>query len=106
MNSIKLYKKSDLNVQTYGSGKKKKFIIYTDFEETDRGPVWNTRVYPDIQGNKKNAIKQSLDWLNRENIPEPWVVRNSPRKISLTYYGMESTDRYFETDSRGEKFDF
>ena len=80
------YKASDLNVHIYGRGRKKLFIMYTDYTyENGVGPRWHTRVYPDVRGNKANAIREAIKWLNENEIGEPWVVRNSPKKISLGY---------------------
>lgn len=82
----KIYKKSDLDVHTYGHGRNKNFVIYTDYDYIlGEGQSWSTRVYPDIEGNKEKAIKQALEWLNAGDVGEPWIIRNSRKKISLTY---------------------
>lgn len=82
----KKYKKSDLDIHSYGKGHGKLFIMYTDFEYIEgKGPGWSTRVYPDITGNKAKATKQALDWLNGNEVGRPYVVRNSRKKISITY---------------------
>ena len=84
----KQYKASDLNVHEYGRGHKKLFIMYTDYNyDPVYGPRHSTRVYPDVQGNKANAIKEALDWLNNteRGVGEPWVIRNSPKKIQIVY---------------------
>lgn len=81
----KQYKKSDLTVIDYGSGRKKLFIIYTDYEHNDYGGRYFTRVYPDVRGNKTNAIKEALTWLNVKDVGEPWVVRNKESKIFIQY---------------------
>ncbi len=82
----KKYRKSDLDVHIYGHGRDKLFIMYTDYDYIQgEGPGWSTRVYPDIRGNKTNAVRQALAWLNDGSVGEPWIVRNSRKKISLTY---------------------
>lgn len=82
----KKYKADDLNIHTYGSGHDKVFIMYTDFEQIEgQGPRWYTRAYPDIRGNKAKATKQALKWLNEDTIGEPYIVRNSPKKILIQY---------------------
>ena len=80
------YKKSDVVVIAYGSGRNKRFIIYTDYEElpNTRGP-WHTRVYPDVRGNQMKAVLEALEWLNEGTIGEPWIYRNSPSKFFLSY---------------------
>lgn len=80
----KKYKVSELQVMTYGSGRKKRFIIYTDYKETPDGP-WHTRVYPDTRGNMRVAVGEALLWLNVGEIGEPWVVRNKPSKYFISY---------------------
>ena len=82
----KKYKKSDLTALAYGSGHNKRFIIYTDYKElpNTRGP-WHTRVYPDVRGNQAKAIAEALDWLNNEEIGEPWIYRNNPSKFFIAY---------------------
>ena len=80
----KKYKKTNLEVHTYGTGRNKKFIIYTDYEPTDNGP-WHTRIYPDIRGNTAKAVLQAIDWLNDESVGEPWIVRNKPSKFFISY---------------------
>lgn len=82
---VKQYKKSDLTVIDYGSGRKKLFIIYTDYEHNDYGGRYFTRVYPDVRGNKSEALKQAIDWLNKNIVGEPWVVRNKESKIFISY---------------------
>lgn len=84
----KKYKASDLNVHEYGTGHRKLFVMYTDYKEDEDGsPRWYTRVYPDVRGNKANATKEALDWLNNteRGVGEPWVMRNSPKKIQIAY---------------------
>ena len=82
----RLYVKNELTVETYGRGHDKVFIVYTDYtHDSETGPRWHTRVYPDIKGNKAKATQQALKWLNEGNVGEPWVVRNSPSKIFLSY---------------------
>lgn len=81
----KKYKKSDLDVHTYGSGRKKLFIVYTDYEHNDYGGKYHTRVYPDIRGNKTEATKQALEWLNGNEVGEPWVVKGKASKIFISY---------------------
>lgn len=81
----KQYKKSELTVIDYGSGRKKLFIIYTDYKHNDFGGRYSTRVYPDVRGNKAEATKQALDWLNKNIVGEPWVVRNKESKIFISY---------------------
>ena len=83
----KKYKKSDLQVLTYGKGRSKLFIVYTDYEElpNSNGP-WNTRVYPDVRGNKADAIAEALHWLNDDcGVGAPWVVKNKPSKLFVAY---------------------
>lgn len=80
----KKYKKSDITVLEYGRGRNKKFILYTDYEETPNGP-WHTRIYPDITGNKIKAVLQALTWLNDKEVGEPLVVRNKPSKLFISY---------------------
>ena len=106
---MKTYKKSDLRVQTYGSGRHKMFIAFTDYEVVDKiGRRWHTRVYPDIEGNKSKATKQALQWLNRteELVPSPWVVRNSPVKLPFQYNQYGYPEYSYETDFDGTPFDF
>ncbi|MFA6569989.1 MAG: hypothetical protein WCT77_01995 [Bacteroidota bacterium] len=82
----KRYKKSELEIHTYGGGRNKKFIVYTDFVRDYYGSRTSyTRVYPDVKGNKANAIKEALDWLNNKDIYEPWIVRNKPCKFLIQY---------------------
>ena len=82
----KKYTKADLQVEIYGNGRKKLFVMYTDYEYIPgEGHGWSTRVYSDFRGNKANAIKQALDWLNTGDVGEPWIVRNNRKKISLVY---------------------
>lgn len=84
---ITKYKAVDLNIQEYGNGRKKLFIMYADYTYEDGiGPRWHTRVYPDVRGNKANAVKEALEWLNGDTVGEPWVMRNSPKKIQLAYH--------------------
>jgi len=80
----KKYRISELQVMAYGTGRNKRFIIYTDYMETVNGP-WHTRVYPDVRGNAKEAVKEALDWLNNREIGEPWVYRNKPSKFFIAY---------------------
>lgn len=79
----KKYKASDLDVHEYGRGHKKLFVMYTDYHDNR----WHTRVYPDVRGNKARAVKEALDWLNNteRGVGEPWVMRNSPKKIQIAY---------------------
>jgi len=98
----KKYTAKDLDVHIYGRGRNKNFIMYTDFTKDKNGPRWHTRVYPDIEGNKAKAIKQALNWLNRDNVPCPWIYWESPRKISITYNQFKEAPRnFYETDERG-----
>ncbi len=44
-----MYKKSELHVQEFGSGREKRFVIYADYEKIEGfGPRWDTVVHPDI----------------------------------------------------------
>lgn len=96
---MKKYKKSELDVHTYGRGRDKKFIIYTDYKYTEgEGPRWNTTVYPDIEGNKERAIKQALNWLNNPECWKQYAVFQGPTKISIAYGGPQT---YSETDADG-----
>ena len=82
----KKYKASDLDIHEYGRGHNKLFIMYTDYIYTEGvGPRWHTRVYPDVQGNKAKAVKEALGWLNGDTVGEPWVMRNSPKKVLIAY---------------------
>jgi hypothetical protein len=100
----KKYKESDLDIHIYGSGRNKSFIMYTDFKRVEGvGPQWHTRVYPDIEGNKTKAVKQALRWLNKLYPSEPWIYKNHPRKIAITYNQFREAPRsFYETDERGE----
>lgn len=83
---MKKYKVKDLNVHTYGSGRNKKFIIYTDYEYSDTtGPIWHTKVFPDIEGNKAKAIKESLYLLNSDTIFKPFFVKTGDFKVQISY---------------------
>jgi len=98
----KKYKKSDLDIHIYGHGRNKTFIIYTDFTIDKNGPRWHKRVYPDIEGNKAKATKQALNWLNDTDIEKPWIYRNSPKKIMITYNQYrEAPRRFCETNEKG-----
>lgn len=93
------YRKEDLEVHTYGNGRGKKFIIYTDFIRDETGARWHTQVYPDIEGNTGKAIKQALNWLNNDGIKKDFaIVKNNPSKVSIVYHGPEY---YSETDNHG-----
>lgn len=97
----KKYKKADLDIHTYGRGRNKRFIMYTDFtHESGNGPRWHTQVYPDIEGNKEKATQQALRWLNDPSVHSRFAVyTNNPRKIQIVYDGPA---RYSETDCDGE----
>jgi len=103
------YRKSDLDVHTFGHGRNKCFVIYTDYtygDEIGPGPRWHTRVYPDIQGNKTKATNQALRWLNNGDVPEPWVYKNKPRKLMITYNQYkEAPLHFYETDNIGIPID-
>jgi len=93
------YTKKDLCVHTYGRGRDKKFIIYTDFIKKDTR--WHTTVYPDIEGNKENAIHQALYWLNSKD-PSMYNVFYGATKIAIAYNGPTT---YCQTDGTGFPLD-
>ena len=100
----KKYKKSELTVQTFGHGKNKMFIIFTDFvKDEKKGPRWYTRAYPDIEGNKAKATSQALKWLNSGQVPEPWVIKDSPVKFPLQYNQYGCPEYLYETDFNGSR---
>lgn len=98
---MKKYNKENINVQTLGRGRNKKFIIYADYNsETYR---WETQVYPDIEGNTKKATTQALRWLNSDvEVKEPHIYRNNPSKFTLQYnWDGKAPSTFFETDEKG-----
>jgi len=91
----KKYRLVDLNVHPYGHGSYKRFIVFTDFNKTLH--KWETKVYPDIEGNKANATRQALRWLNSED-QSRYHIFHTPSKIPLQYDGPQT---YAETDNKG-----
>src|SRR3972149_10136648 len=79
------YKKSDLEIHAYGSGRNKCFIMYTDYDSKEYR--WNTKVYPDINGNKAKAVAQVLRWLNNPDIHNRAPIVKGFTKVSITYTG-------------------
>ena len=95
------YKKSDLEIHAYGSGRNKCFIMYTDYDSKEYR--WNTKVYPDINGNKAKAVAQVLRWLNNPDIHNRAPIVKGFTKVSITYTG--SPEYYYETDGDGKDLD-
>lgn len=78
------YNSANVTIVSYGSGRKKRFIVYADYKESVYGP-WHTRVYPDVTGNATEALREALQWLNEGEISEPWIIRNKPSKFFIVY---------------------
>lgn len=97
---MKKYNKLNVDVQTFGHGRNKKFIIYADWDGDNYR--WNTQVYPDIEGNTKKATAQALRWLNADvEVREPHIRRNNPSKFSIAYPSKIAPSTFLETDERG-----
>lgn len=90
------YIADDLNIHIYGRGRNKKFVMYTDYDESIN--KWHTRVYPDIEGNKAKAVRQTLRWLNNPSMWMKYAVFTGETKVSICYDGPSS---YSETDANG-----
>lgn len=89
------YTEKDLDVHTYGRGRDKKFIAYTDYSEKENR--WRKTVYPDIEGNKAKVVAQVLRWLNSKS-PLKYAVFNGETKIAIVY---NEPPTYCETDGTG-----
>lgn len=95
------YTENDLTTITYGEGKNKKFIIYTDWNNIDG--YYMKRVYPDIETNKSLAIQQALRWLNSTD-SKKYNISVGPSKI---YVGYSSPFKnYCETDWSGISLEY
>jgi len=76
----KVYKKSELNVQTYGT-KCRQYITYTDFDGMEH--VYNTKIKHYHARNKKMATSEALFLLNSN--PNSKDIQHGKFKISLVF---------------------
>lgn len=96
----KKYTKENTTLQTFGSGKNKKFVLYADWNPETRR--WGTQVHPDIQGNTAKATAQALRWLNSDvEVREPHILRNHPSKFQFMWRDTYPPSHFLETDERG-----